>query len=135
MSISCHIMPLVINSLGGAHTHKHTHTHTYRHPHRNNFKKPGECDQCASGLTSIDSTVCHLLSMMQASLEAVWQHARHLYRPLIGMCNLGYLSVCSRIPERKSYDPTQNNGVEQHGEQSGSPLASIRILKKAERHI
>ena len=32
-------MPLVINSLGGGHTH--TNTHTYRHPHRNNFKKPG----------------------------------------------------------------------------------------------
>ena len=28
--------------------------------------------------TSIDSTVCHLLSMIQASLEAAWQHARHL---------------------------------------------------------
>ena len=27
-SISCHIMPLVINSLGGGHTHTHTHTQT-----------------------------------------------------------------------------------------------------------
>ena len=27
-SISCHITPLVINSLGGGHTHKHTNTHT-----------------------------------------------------------------------------------------------------------
>ena len=34
-------MPLVINSLGGGHTHKHTHTHAYRRAHRNNFKKPG----------------------------------------------------------------------------------------------
>ena len=32
-----HIMPLVINSLGGGDTHKHT----YRCPHRNNSKKPG----------------------------------------------------------------------------------------------
>ena len=42
-SISCHIMPLVINSLGGGHTHTntHTHTHAYRRLHRNNFKKPG----------------------------------------------------------------------------------------------
>ena len=31
-SISCHIMPLVINSLGAdTHTHKHTHTHTDIH--------------------------------------------------------------------------------------------------------
>ena len=51
--------------------------------------------------TSIDSTVCHLQSMRQATLEAAWQHARHLYHPLIGMCNLGYLPVHSRIPERK----------------------------------
>ena len=38
-SISHHITPLVINSLGGGHTH--THTHTRIHPHRNNTKKPG----------------------------------------------------------------------------------------------
>ena len=49
--------------------------------------------------TSIDSTVCHLLSMIQALLQVAWQHPRHLYRPLIGMCNLGYLPVRSRIPE------------------------------------
>ena len=36
-SISHHIMPLVINSLRGGHTHKHT----YRRLHRNNFNKPG----------------------------------------------------------------------------------------------
>ena len=35
-------MPLVINSLGGRHTH--TNTHTYRRPHRNNFKKSGTPD-------------------------------------------------------------------------------------------
>ena len=28
-SISHHITPLVINSLGGGHTHTHTHTHAY----------------------------------------------------------------------------------------------------------
>ena len=38
-SISHHIAPLVISSLGGGHTH--THKHIYRRPHRNNFKKPG----------------------------------------------------------------------------------------------
>ena len=45
-SISCHITPLVINSLGGGHTHTHTHTHAHTHTHtddlhRINFKKPG----------------------------------------------------------------------------------------------
>ena len=73
--------------------------------------------------TSIDSTVRHLLCMIQASLEVAWQHARHLYRQLIGMCNLGYLPVHSRIPERKFYDSTQNDGVEQHGEQSRKSLS------------
>ena len=32
-SISHHIMPLVINSLGGGHTHMQTHTHTQTHIH------------------------------------------------------------------------------------------------------
>ena len=35
-SISLHITPLVINSLG-----VDTHTHMYRRLHKNNFKKPG----------------------------------------------------------------------------------------------
>ena len=42
-SISCKIMPPVINSLGGGHTHSNTHAHTNRHtddPHRINFKTP-----------------------------------------------------------------------------------------------
>ena len=41
--ISCHITPLIINSIRGGHTHTHKHvnTRTYRRPHRNNFKKPG----------------------------------------------------------------------------------------------
>ena len=30
-SYEVHITPLVINSLGGGHTHKHTHTHTDVH--------------------------------------------------------------------------------------------------------
>jgi len=47
--ISYHIMPLVINSLGGGHTHTHTHAHTHTHMHvhthtdiadKSNFKKP-----------------------------------------------------------------------------------------------
>ena len=39
-SISHHITLLVINSLGGGHTHTHANTHT-DDPHRFNFKKPG----------------------------------------------------------------------------------------------
>ena len=44
-SISCHITPIVINTLMGGHTHKNTHTHIHTHthtddPHRINFKKP-----------------------------------------------------------------------------------------------
>ena len=38
-SISCHITPLVVDSLGCAHTH--IHMSTYICPHRNNLKKPG----------------------------------------------------------------------------------------------
>ena len=30
-SISCHIMPLVINNLGGGHTNTHKYTHTDIH--------------------------------------------------------------------------------------------------------
>ena len=46
-----------------------------------------------------------------------------VYRPPIAIYNLGYLPVCSRILERKFYDPTQNSGVEQHGEQSSKSLS------------
>ena len=59
-SISHHILPLVINALGGGHTHAHRHTHTdthtYTHAHtftrthnipnvmdKSNFKKPSVC--------------------------------------------------------------------------------------------
>ena len=38
-SISHHIMPLVINSLRGGHTH--THTHILKFADRSNSKKPG----------------------------------------------------------------------------------------------
>ena len=44
-SISHHITPLVINSLGGGHTHTHKHTHANTHTFadRSNSKKPGAC--------------------------------------------------------------------------------------------
>ena len=58
-SMSYHIMPLVINSLGIGHTHTDTHTDTYRHMHthihtqthtyrrlyRNNFKNQAHTDR------------------------------------------------------------------------------------------
>ena len=43
-SISHHIMPLVMNSIGGGHIHMQTHTHIHTHTddlHGINFKKPG----------------------------------------------------------------------------------------------
>ena len=54
-----------------------------------------------------------------------------IYRPLIRICNLGYLPVCSRIPERKFYDPIQNNGVEQHGEQPRKSFSQQRYFKES----
>ena len=52
-SISRHIMPLVINSLGGGHIRTYTHINMHTDDlHRINFKKPGElaCGQRAPGL-------------------------------------------------------------------------------------
>ena len=44
-SISHHIIPLVVHSLGGGHTHTHTNTHKLTRiqtfTDRNNSKKPG----------------------------------------------------------------------------------------------
>ena len=41
-SISSHITPLVINSLGGGDTYTHIYANTHTDdPHRINFKKPG----------------------------------------------------------------------------------------------
>ena len=41
---SCLTMPLVINNLGGRHTHKYTHTDIYT---ETIFKKPGACQPMA----------------------------------------------------------------------------------------
>ena len=58
-------MPLVINSLGGRHTHTQTHTCTHTDdPHRINFKKPGAlvCGRRTPGLKvcnrTSDSYIC-----------------------------------------------------------------------------
>ena len=56
-SISCHITPLVINSLRGGHTHKHMHTHIQTRTHtdigtetilKTRFKKGVGIDLCSS---------------------------------------------------------------------------------------
>ena len=44
-SISHHISPLVINSLGGGHTHTHTSIQTFAD--RSNSKKPGALQPAA----------------------------------------------------------------------------------------
>ena len=46
-----------------------------------------------------------------------------------------YLRVSSRIPERNFHGLAQNNGVEQHSEQSRKSSSQQGILKKAERRI
>ena len=40
-SISHHIMPLVINSLGDKHTHMHTQTHRLSHTHTDTHRHAG----------------------------------------------------------------------------------------------
>ena len=52
-SISRHITPLVINSLGRGHTHTHARMHTNMHtddPNRINSKKPGVTGRRAPGI-------------------------------------------------------------------------------------
>ena len=51
------------------------------------------------------------------------------------MRKLGYLRVSYRILEGNFYESAQNNGVEQHSEQSRNPLSQQWILKQAERRI
>ena len=38
LSISHHITPIVINSLGGGHTNTHTHTHTHTHTKKHAYR-------------------------------------------------------------------------------------------------
>ena len=56
-SISRHITPLVINSLGRRHTHTHTNTHT-DDLHRINSKKPGVCRPVAGECLVKKDTFC-----------------------------------------------------------------------------
>ena len=46
------ITPLVINSLGGGHTHKHTRKHTYRHSRTEAIIRKQACTGCTPGLKS-----------------------------------------------------------------------------------
>ena len=54
-SISHHITPLVIDSLGGGHTHTHTQTRIQKFADRSNSKKPG-----APGLKTNSYSSCTL---------------------------------------------------------------------------
>ena len=49
-SISHHIMPLVINSLRGGHTHATTHKSLQIFVDRSNSKKPGACQPACTWL-------------------------------------------------------------------------------------
>ena len=64
-SILHHIMPLVINGLGGG----HTDTHAYRHADQNNFKKPGMrgLPPCAPGLKR----------GIEIESKKLWKQVRH----------------------------------------------------------
>ena len=46
-SISWHITPLVINSLGGGDTHTHTHTQTHTHTHTHKHPQRKAASACA----------------------------------------------------------------------------------------
>ena len=79
--ISRHIMPLVIDSLGGGHTHTQTHTHT-DDPHRINFKKPG-AGRHAPGLTTIHIAIQYANAMpdvlcMSNDLNCGWYSVLHV---------------------------------------------------------
>ena len=55
-----------------------------------------------------------------------------IYSQLRNVDKLRYLRVSSRIPERYFHDSAQNNGVEQHIEQSRKPYSLCNgTLKKA----
>ena len=56
-SISHHITPLVIDSLGGGQTHTQTHTHTHTHTHTSQNYKPQVRDgaQAARPISSIQN--------------------------------------------------------------------------------
>ena len=60
--------------------------------------------------TSIDSTMHHLLSIIQASMEVAWMNATHLLPPTyVRMRKLGYLWVSSIILKIIFYELAQIN--------------------------
>ena len=77
-SISHHITPLVINSLGGGHTHANTHMHTF--VDRSNSKKPG-AGRSAPGL----KTVRVLRSLKKLKNKAILNLKTILYTLLCGL--------------------------------------------------
>ena len=79
--------------------------------------------------TSTDSTVRHLLSMIQALLEAalllVWRLSP------AKECVNSYLWVISRILKRNFHNSVETNGVEQHSEQSRKPSSQQQDFKES----
>ena len=94
-SISCHITPLVINSLGGV----HTNTHTYRCLHRNNFKKPGARRWRTPGLI--------IQQIKQQLLKRPHDYSNILIWAVCCTAFFGFLR-CSEftVPQEHEYDPT-----------------------------
>ena len=75
--ISCHILPLVIYSLGDRHTHIHIHTyihtHTNKHadnPHKTNFKNQA----LRSGFTEqlLDGSLTYMWHLY--NLQSIYKH-------------------------------------------------------------
>ena len=85
--------------------------------------------------TTIHSTVRHFLSIYDTSIAGSSLIACQKSTASLGMCELGYLQVSSRIPKRNFHGSAQNNGVEQHSEwsrkPSRKPSRQQRVLKKA----
>ena len=80
--------------------------------------------------TSIDSTVCHFLSMIQASLETVWLRGRCL-PPALECVNSYIFGVISRILKKNFHDSYQKNGAEQHSKQSRKPSSQQQDFKES----
>ena len=82
-SISHHIMPLVINSLAGGHTHTHTDIHR-----QSNSKKPGEhqpaASVCSVKYTEVATRLPYIIIKMNGSES--WSRKVELTRAQLKKC-------------------------------------------------
>jgi len=73
-SISHHIMPQVINSLGGGHTHTHTHTQHHRQKlFQENSYTSNKCQQ-APGLKINNDETCGKIIICVATHTTMYIH-------------------------------------------------------------